>query len=315
MSRQKRPKRLPALAPEDIRFGTPPEVAAWRAKRLACDTLIEIGCGAGFQTRMFAATCGRVYAIDTDAAAVARAKQLCHAFPHITFLAGDALSEAIVSRICAQGLTRLFCDPSRPAVSARRTLAELSPDPRRLAERYAPLTRELAIELPPFLSEMPWPGEREYLSLRHTLNRLTLYSAPLARAQRAAVLLPDEQRLESSEAERLPSAAMARPKYLLVPDPAIVAAQLVGAAAKGVRARTVACGNRPVLLAARSPRSPFFAAYRVLEKASASSLARILSRTPAKVHGLPAAPVSRGRALRDIFATAEGLFVTMRETI
>lgn len=314
MTRAKRRKRLPALADADVRFGTPPDVAAYRAQRLACDTLIEVGCGAGFATHAFAATCGRVYAIDRDAAAVARARILCAAHTNITFLVGDALSDAFISQLRGAGTTRLFCDPSRPSASARRTLDELSPDPRALAARYASLTTELAIEMPPFLAEMPFEGEREYLSLRHTLNRLTLYSAPLARAQRSVVLLPGGQRLESSAPEWLPAAPVA-PSHVLVPDPALAAAQLIGAAARGLRCRAVRCGKRLVLLAAFPRPSPFFAAYRLLEKSSASSLARLLLRTPAKVHGLPAAPARRGRVERDIFATSEGLLVTMRETI
>jgi hypothetical protein len=62
MSRAKQQKKVFGeeqieLSPEDKRFATPKNPALYRAERLACNTIIDLCSGLGFQSFAFAQTC------------------------------------------------------------------------------------------------------------------------------------------------------------------------------------------------------------------------------------------------------------------
>src|SRR3989338_633103 len=176
MSRAKIPKQvLPDKAlhytAEDVRVGTSQLVAEYRAKRLRCDTSAELGCGVGFQSFAFAKTCQRVFAVERDARKLETAKKNAEALgiKNITFVLGDALDPASIKKL--KSCDVIFCDTERPLGEVRRTLETIQPNPLELLKAYSPITSQIAIELPPFLKDIPLAGEREYLSIHGALSR------------------------------------------------------------------------------------------------------------------------------------------------
>jgi SAM-dependent methyltransferase len=270
MTRLKREKRVVGrgdATDRDVRFGTPELVAQYRAQRIAAvkpDTIIELGAGAGFQTKEFARVAKHVIAVDIDGDRLARAKELPG---NVTCIAGDALDPNVIEQVrsLVHGSAVLFLDPERPPASAQRTVEEINPDPRRVFAVYGPMCDALAVELPPFLHEMPFPCEREYLSVDGQLNRLTVYTGTLRSCETSVVALPSGARIEN---EVLPGglASEVAPRdarFLLVPDAALAHAGLITCALE-VPASAVQIGKKSVLLTAKSPRSPFFISYKLL---------------------------------------------------
>ena len=181
--RKELPKGIAHTA-ETKRWATNEAVASWRAHRLRCNTLIEIGCGIGMQTRAFAHTCDKVIAIERDPEKLALAKQNCKA-KNVSFVQGDGLK--LLAQL--QGNV-VFCDPSRPETSKERSIEELSPNIRELLTVCQQNDIPLAVELPPQIRNIPFLCEREYVAYHSMLNRLTAYTGTLQKAAASAVDLP-----------------------------------------------------------------------------------------------------------------------------
>ena len=60
---------------EHLRFSTPYVAAEYRAERLKCNTLVEIGCSIGAQTIAFAKACKKVIGVDINLGLIATAKE------------------------------------------------------------------------------------------------------------------------------------------------------------------------------------------------------------------------------------------------
>ncbi|MEK6963210.1 MAG: class I SAM-dependent methyltransferase [Nanoarchaeota archaeon] len=234
MSRIKRPKELEGAdhlqyTEEDRRFGTPQVVAEYRAGRLACKIIADLGCGVGFQTIAFAKTCKHVYAVEKDLRKLEYAQTNAFALglTNITFIHGDALDPSIVSQL--KECQTIFCDTERPPQEAERTLASLAPNPLLLIETYSSITPNLCIEVPPHLSDIPFDCEREYLSLNGRLNRLTLYLGGLKKTEKSVTLLPENHSLYYT-GKKMAAASCLPPqfKYLYEVNPAVVIAELIG---------------------------------------------------------------------------------------
>lgn len=230
------------MVPEDLRFATNTEVAKWRAKRLACDVLIEIGCGIGGQTIEFAQTCKKVIAVDKDQRKIEFAMMNMkkygiknvefHCCDGIDFLRGNK-GESEIKFGKPENKTDasikadiIFIDPERLSSEPARTLETIKPPVEEIVEICSKITERVAIELPPQIREVNIKGELEYTSVDHLLNRLTLYLGGLARGTRSAVVLPsgDELRGEPKEAKTCDELK----KYLYEIDPAVKQSGLVG---------------------------------------------------------------------------------------
>ncbi|MDP7181744.1 MAG: methyltransferase domain-containing protein [Candidatus Woesearchaeota archaeon] len=221
-------KELPAdvlATKEDKRFATTEIVADYRAQRLACDTLLEIGCGVGMQTRSFAETCKKVIAVDTDKRKVIFARKNCKA-SNVDFHVGDGLKvlESTEADV-------VFCDPERPASEGQRKLSSLQPDPTKLLEMCEEKGAALAIELPPQIQQVSFPAELEYLDVGGKLNRLTAYTGRLARSSASVVALPSRYRIEGNKGEGKEGHVG---EWLSELSPAVVKAGLVGQFGEGV---------------------------------------------------------------------------------
>ncbi|MBI4151189.1 class I SAM-dependent methyltransferase [Candidatus Woesearchaeota archaeon] len=207
---------------EDLRFATNELVAEHRAKRLACNTLIEIGCGIGIQTIAFAKTCKKVIAVDIDARKVAYAKANAakRKITNVTFLAEDGLQTLKTHQADV-----IFCDPGRPAAEEVRDIeTSFSPHVPTLIKEAKKTTENIAIELPPQI-QTDFPGwELEFTSVDHQLNRLTAYKGALAKAESSACVLP--QGVCVSGMANKGFAESAPLQYLFEVDPAVIKAGL-----------------------------------------------------------------------------------------
>lgn len=262
MTRAKKKKSVQENAqwdPEDLRFGTPEIVANYRAERLRCSVIAEIGCGVGFQTAAFAKTCDQVYAVEKDARKLEYAKKNTTGLTNITFLHGDAFDPNIIKKLA--GCEIVFCDTER-SVDERRSLESLSPNPVKLIEAYAPITPKIAIEVPPFLQDIPFACEKEYISVHGALNRLTLYLGPLQKAERSVVALPAGKRLESSGKTAAKAQQLTTYEYIYDPDPAVAQAGLLGEVDERLALHTAT--GKSFFLSKQRVDSPFVKAFRIL---------------------------------------------------
>lgn len=215
--------------PEDLRWATPEIVARYRAKRLRLQgkTLVDVGCGIGFQTVAFAQVFEKVYAVEIDSEKIKRAEENARilGLKNIEFIHGDALDPAVIRKV--KTVEILFSDPERLPEEEERAVDTIQPDLAQLLAAYAPLTEKIAVELPPQIKSVPFPdGELEYLSVGGKLNRLTWYSPKLKQSPWSAVVLPSEERLEMKEGAKL-SKREKLGTYLYEADPAVVKAGLL----------------------------------------------------------------------------------------
>jgi hypothetical protein len=235
MSRVKKEKQLIGedlldITPEMKRFATPEIVARYRAERLACDTIVDLCSGFGFQAFAFAQTCKHVIAAEKDPDTVAASRKFAEklGLKNVTFLCGDALSPAIIKKI--QKADVIFCDPQRAPAEKERALATIQPNIQELLALYEKITPNIALELPPHISNTAFDAEYEYLSVDATLNRLTLYFGSLKQAEKSIVLLPENKKITGSFQKKATPvfasfAALSSSQhysFLLEPNPALV---------------------------------------------------------------------------------------------
>ncbi len=233
MSRVKTPKKLHDIesfqyTEEDRRFATPQVVAEYRAERLRCEAIADLGCGVGFQTMAFAKTCKKIFAVEKDERKLDYAKKnaVSLGLSNITFIHGDALDPLIVSQL--KECQVIFCDTERPPQEAERTLQNIQPNPELIVQTYSTSTPNLAIEVPPHLKDIPFDSEREYLSVNGKLNRLTLYLGKLKQAERSVVLLPEKSRLSGKSQNPIVSLhPPLKMGYLYEVNPATAKAELI----------------------------------------------------------------------------------------
>jgi uncharacterized UPF0146 family protein len=266
MSRVKESKNVEsdfACDPEDVRFGTPKEVAEYRANRLKCGRLIEIGAGVGFQTIAFSKTCEEVIAIELDAkrAAFLSANMKLRGVKNVTVICGDALDPAIIKKVGKADI--IFVDTERPESEEQRTLESIIPSIPKIIESYSKMAKGIVIEVPPHL-DANLDCEKEYISLNGRLNRLNLYFHGLKKCKKSVVLLPSGARLEGDgklQPEKKTSSKGFR--YIYEMDPALALSGLTSKAAKDMS--LISEGKKDYLLAKERSDNQFLKGFRILE--------------------------------------------------
>ena len=245
MTRLKGDKDVPGSHPYDVRFGTPREIAEYRAERLAKygSTIIEVGAGAGFQTQEFAKFFDTVIAIDIDEERLSRGD-----WPdNVTVIAGDALDPKIIAQVKESTKDPIiFLDPERPPSAKSRTLEEIKPDIKKFLEAYGEISKNICIEFPPFLDDIPGECEREFVSINGQLNRQHAYYGTLRECEISVMRLPHNIKLAHSGPIKEPKGC-AKPQYIHDPDRALQRAGLVFQVLKGA---PFDIGNREVVLTA-----------------------------------------------------------------
>ncbi len=251
---------------EDLRWATPEMVAKYRAKRLSSygKVIADLGCGIGFQTFAFAERFEKVYAVEIDKEKLERAQANAEVLglKNIIFIEGDALSKEVLQQLADVEI--IFCDPERLPTEEERTLEKIKPEIAKLITLYSSLTQKIAIELPPQIKNLSLQGEKEYLSVGGKLNRLTLYLGELAQAERSAVILPQEARLEANVKAKL-TFKNELGKYLYEVDPAVAKAGLLAELCRSIRMSVFSQEKNVFLSSGKEVKSPFLVhAFQVL---------------------------------------------------
>ncbi|AMM53791.1 class I SAM-dependent methyltransferase [Pyrococcus kukulkanii] len=216
---------------EGLRYATHEVVADYRGRRLkkqGVESIADVSCGVGIQLIFFAKHGIRAIGVDIDPLKIEFAKRNAEKYGvNIEFLVGDSLSPDIVEKIDAEVI---FSDPARPPEVPERNLEDLLPSPLKVYEAYKEKAEAFIFDLPPQIrrEKVPWKGEFEYIDLYGHVNRLTFYTEPLAKADRSAVILPQEARLESDpNLENIVEEAETPGKYLYEIPQAIDYADLI----------------------------------------------------------------------------------------
>ena len=242
---------------EDIRWATHELAAEYRAQRLKCKTIVDIGCGIGFQSFAFAKICKKVYAVEIDEEKIKLAKKNAQilGWKNIEFIHGDALSEKVLKQL--KKVDMVFCDPERSPEERKRKVATIKPSIPELLHKYGALTENIAIEFPPQITELPFDCEREYLSIDGALNRLTLYFGDLKKCERSAVILPGKERLCPAEEATLKETERLG-EYLYEADPAVVKAGLLAELSEEAEVERYEDGKAVFFTSDKKVKSSFF---------------------------------------------------------
>ena len=250
---------------EDIRWATPEVVAAYRAERLKCKVIADIGCGIGFQSFAFAKTCKKVYAVEIDKEKIALAEKNARALgiKNIEFILGDALSEIVLKQL--QEVEIVFCDPERLPEESKRSVGTIKPSIPELLKKYGSITENMVIEFPPQITDIPFDCEKEYVSVDGALNRLNLYFGKLGKCERSAVILPGKEKLCSDEEAALEETEDLG-EYLYEADPAVVKASLLNELSQNTKTRLYHSGKAVFFTSDKKIKSSFFKnSFKVIE--------------------------------------------------
>ncbi len=219
---------------EGMQLATPEIVAKYIAKRLITNTIADLGCGIGGQVIFFAKECKKVYAVERNPEKLEYARKNCalYGVDNVEFILGDALSPDTRDKVSDADI--IFSDPARPLSERERTLEHLEPPITEILKIYSDVTEELAFHAPPQMppERIVLDCEREYLSLNGQLNRFTLYFGTLKECERSAVVIPDEERLCSSNAPDIKEGPLG--VYVYEPEPSVVKANLLGELAQEI---------------------------------------------------------------------------------
>ena len=274
---------------EFLRFATPAGVAAYRAERMKCNTIAEIGCGIGAQTIAFASTCKKVIAIEIDGNMLNIAKESAKklGINNIEFIDGDALFDGNIKKIKTHKPDIIFCDTQRKE-SGERSIDDLKPDIRKLIGEYGKISDKIAIEVPPYtndLSRLEEDFEKEFISVDRKLNRLTLYFNKLKKCERSAVALPEKARIEDEKHMGKMRAAETASvfKYLYIIDPAVSMAELADRLGEDFKADIIEMGKKFYFVSNENIKSAFLEPYRIVSvtKPDAESILESLKKLKA----------------------------------
>ncbi len=240
----------------DLRFATPEIVADYRAKRLKCNAIADLGCSVGLQSFAFAKKCKKVYAIELDEKKIAYAKKNADilGIKNIEFIHGDILDKKIIEKL---DVDVVFCDPERLPAETERTIETIQPNIKKLMELYSKITKNICIELPPQIKSIPFDCEKEYLSVDGALNRLDVYLGSLKTSEISVVTLPTENIIT----DRMPSCDVNKSgakKFLYEVDAAITKAGLLKQLLCSLKAPEVFYEGKFTLLTSdKKEKSPF----------------------------------------------------------
>ncbi len=242
---------------DDLRWATPEIVAAYRAQRLKCKVIADVGCGIGLQAFAFAKTCKKVYAIEIDERKLELAKKNAEilGLKNIEFIHGDALSENVLKQL--KDIEIVFCDPERLPEESKRTVGTIKPSIPELLKKYGSITEKIALEFPPQITDITFDCEKEYISVDGQLNRLTLYFNGLQKCGRSAVILPAKEKLCSDEEATLEETEELG-EYLHEADPAVAKAGLLAELSQKTKAALYSSGKSTFFTSGKKIKSHFF---------------------------------------------------------
>lgn len=259
--------------PKDfLKFATPRDVSLYRAERLGAKTIVEIGAGIGGQTIAFAKNSKRVIAIELNKE---RARILSEnlrklKIKNVEVINGDALNKSVINKIKKEEPSVIFVDTERPEQSDR-TLNFITPPIQKILDAYLPITKKIAIEIPPFTQGLEIikkenDFEEEFISLDNQLNRLTLYFNELKKWDVSAIALPSREQLSylKDKLTLIPVKSTNNFQYIYVIDPTIIVSNLTNELAHKFNSPILQL-NKPVLLSNDKLNSYFLTGYKIIK--------------------------------------------------
>ncbi|WP_425310215.1 class I SAM-dependent methyltransferase [Ammonicoccus fulvus] len=249
------------FTPDALEQATRPDVARWRAERLAAAgvrRIVDLACGIGADSMAFLAAGLDVLAVERDEATAVLAEANLNALAGAPsrVLRADATEVDLADRT-------VFCDPARRTGAGRTwNVADFSP-PWEFVTSLLDRDEGACLKLGPGVPHRLLPPRTltEWVSHRGEAVEACVWSHHLAEPGRAAMLLPAADRLVATSANAPVGEVDA---FLHEPDPAILASGGLGALA----ATTGAWRLHPEIayLATSAPvPSPFWTSFRVLE--------------------------------------------------
>ncbi|MEM0156624.1 MAG: hypothetical protein QXN26_00975 [Thermoplasmataceae archaeon] len=210
-------------------FSTPETVCNYRAGRIARMNLIDIGSGSGIQTAIMSRSNLETVGVELDADhyMMSLLNGEVYGGRNLKFIHGDGIRVLGTRKIDAD--TVVFSDPARSSGAAERRLEDLTPPPNAVIAAARGRTENFVFDLPPQMKmeSITIPGEKEYISINGSLNRLTLYTGEVSHASVSAVLLPRDIRISGTPEENPPVSGTCGDGYLYSFDPAVIRARLV----------------------------------------------------------------------------------------
>jgi hypothetical protein len=292
------------FTPLALEQASDPEVAAWRARRLAGEVVWDLCAGVGGDALALAATGARVTAVDLDAG---RARLLEHNAAVRGLELTVVVDDALLVTLPAEAV--MHADPARRRDGRRvQRLADHRPGVGQLLAAHAAAPSR-AVVLSPAVDledpDLPDDAELEFVQIDEQLVESVLWLGRARRggAQATATLLPaGETRSRQARSPRLPVGDVGA--VLVQVAPAAVRARLHDELGAEVGARRIA-SNRALLTADELPvASPWYRRRRVeavlpARPRAVRSWLRAVEERPIElaVHGLDADPVTWWRAL------------------
>ena len=186
---------------EFLRYTTPENIAEYRAKRLKCDIIVDLCCGIGGQTIYFSKYCKKVYAIDKNKKKIKIAKKLSKKLnlKNIQFICSDVFNPKIIPII--KNANIIFMDPERPAFEVERKIESINPSISKIISFYSCVSSNFCIEIPPQINieKITYNCEKEFISVKNNINRLTIYFGDLKKGDTSAISFPSNNKILSLE--------------------------------------------------------------------------------------------------------------------
>ncbi|MCL4342082.1 MAG: class I SAM-dependent methyltransferase [Candidatus Thermoplasmatota archaeon] len=241
------------------KYATPEEISRYRSRRITDSEILDIGSGSGLQA-IFLSLSGRnkVTGIERDPVRfyLSILNSIEMEASEVSFKMGDFFRVDLSTFIKKDMV--VYSDPLRIPGPGHKEIDSLVPSPVKVMQKFSDITKNFCFDLPPTLSpsEVGISGEKEYISVNHTLKRLTLYTGDLRKSETSAVLLPEGREFRGMPDDQ--ELAISEPSsYIYVADPAIVRAGLIQAILKGGESKVIHSDHRRTILSSSVMESDF----------------------------------------------------------
>ena len=192
---KKQPMDNLAFDQEGFRMSTPQVIAKYKAERLKCGSIADLGAGIGIQALHFAAFSESVFALDNDTSRLVYLRKNAETMGvhNLEVMEGNALDPKIIDVL--SGMDAFHSDPSRKRAKETWSFEDLSPNPLDVLSKYK--GDMFSFDIPPLfprgLLKKDW--ETEYISLSGELKRMSVYVGGAKRYGKNALSLPEGGRI------------------------------------------------------------------------------------------------------------------------
>ena len=192
---KKQPMDNLAFDQEGFRMSTPQVIAKYKAERLKCGSIADLGAGIGIQALHFAAFSESVFALDNDTSRLVYLRKNAETMGvhNLEVMEGNALDPKIINVL--SGMDVFHSDPSRNRTKETWSFEDLSPNPLDVLSKYK--GDMFSFDIPPLfprgLLKKDW--ETEYISLSGELKRMSVYVGGAKRYGKNALSLPEGGRI------------------------------------------------------------------------------------------------------------------------